>query len=256
LKGGMEDDVDPMALIESIEKLTTETQVMAVTQRCIRAIGAEHFVYTSFLGDSDDPEKESRRFLIGCAPAWCQMYNLRKWYEIDPYVTYSRSHNTAPVFGSEIKAETPGQIELLKAASENGFTSTIVVPVHTGNVRHMGMLYAGSSMPQETGEPVLRRNRSLFRLLAGALLDWWIVRVREEAIATYQLEQQEVLVLKLALEGLAAKQKAEELGVPVRTIYTLYQKIKNKFSVEDIREAARIANARGILNYMGRSAAC
>lgn len=245
------ESVDVMEMIDTIKKLPSESEVIALTRQCVKALGAEHFVYTSFLGDHEDPMQESRRFFIGCPPAWCQIYNSRKWFETDPFVVYARSNNTAPIFGSDIVCQTQGQVEMLETAGKNGFNSCMVIPVHTGNIRHMGMLYIGSPDSPLNGEQNLKRHRGFYRLLAVEMLDWWILRIREEAIATYKLDTKEILVLKLELEGLVAKEKAVELGMPVNAIYSIYRKIKSKFSVNDIKDAARIAHTRGIVNYVG-----
>ena len=237
-----------MDMIAAIQTLKSESDVIALARKCVQLLSAEHFVYTSFLGDHVDPEQESRRFFIGCSPAWCQHYNARKWFETDPFVLYAKNYNTAPVLGSEIPLQSAGQSEMLQTAAEYGFRSCMVIPVHTGNVRHMGMLYVGSSEDRCTGEPKLVRNRGYYRLLAAEMLDWWIRRIREEATEVYRLDSLEATILKLELEGLMAKEKASELGVSVTLVYSIYRKLKAKFEVDNIRDAAHIAHVRGILD--------
>jgi hypothetical protein len=238
-------------MIEAIKTLKSESDVIALTRKCVESLSAQHFVYTSFLSDHAKPMQESRRFFIGCSPAWCQLYNARKWFETDPFVLYAKNYNTAPVLGSEIALQSAGQSEMLKTAGEYGFKSCMVIPVHTGNVCHMGILYVGSPEAPCAGEPKLMRNRGYYRLLAAELLDWWVRRIREEALGAYKLDPLEVVVLQLELEGFAAKEKARELGIPIHSVYAMYRKIKARFEVDNVRDAARIAQSRGILNYTG-----
>lgn len=237
--------------IDLIRNSTSESEIIGIAAACIRALGAESFVYTSFLGDHVDPVRESRRYFIGCSPAWCQIYNMRKWFENDPFVHYAKQHNAAPITGSAITLQSAGQHEMLEMAAKYGFKSGMVIPAHTGNIRHMGMLYVGSSEDRETGEPRLLRNRVFFRSLAGEMLDWWIARVRTEAIAQYKLDMRELAVLRLNHEGLKVKEIAYEMDVAVTVVYALIRKLKAKFNVAEISDATRIANVRGILNYSG-----
>lgn len=238
-------------IIDEIRNINDEWQLVKILRECICALGAESFVYTWFLGDQAVPDhagNENRRYLVGCDPAWTQLYIARKWFMNDPFVAYSKA-NAAPILGSQIQPITDGQRDLLRAAAEYGFRSAFVIPSHAGIINHMGMLYLGSSADPEEGEQRMSENRIYFRALAAELLDWWIARVREKAQATYKLDKIELQVLKLGKDGYAAKEMAIELDISLPTMYAHYRRIKSKFSVTNIHEAVHIASRSGLLSH-------
>ena len=62
------------------------------------AFGLEAFVFGALFRNG---EREHYRYLVGCKPEWCFLYNQSKWYAIDPFIDYAL-HHTSPVLASEV----------------------------------------------------------------------------------------------------------------------------------------------------------
>jgi hypothetical protein len=127
--------------------------------------------------------------------------------------------------GSQISAETQGQREMLAAASENGFRSGVVVPVHTSDVGRIGVLYVGSDEEQAKGERILNSQRLYLRSLAMELLDWSAKVTKREVLATLAITDKDLRVVGYVKSGFKAQDIAREMDVSVQTVYGNYKKI-------------------------------
>jgi DNA-binding CsgD family transcriptional regulator len=233
-------------LFEKIMVARDDSELADYIRSLVIALGGESYVFVSLHPGVTTASRATHRFLIGCRPEWCQMYNANKWYMTDPFLEYARS-NTAPITGSEIVVETQGQREMLAAASRNGFRSGIVVPVHASTTERMGVLYIGSDDSQAVGEKRLTAQRLYFRALAMELLDWSIRTAKREVLEAHGITAMDLRVVGYLKSGFTAEDIARELNVSVQTVYGNYKKIKDKVGVSHISEAVKFAEVNDLL---------
>jgi DNA-binding CsgD family transcriptional regulator len=230
---------------DAVINAADELELMPLVSDAIRSKGAEWFVFVSLHPTDHSASRSTHRFLIGCRPEWCQLYNANRWYLTDPCLDYARS-NTAPVLGSELPVRTAGQKRMLEVAAEYGFLSTFLIPAHASEKGRIGALYLGSSVKPEEGEPKLKEGRAFFRALALELLDWSSRGVREDAIRKCGLSQQDVQLIGLVRSGFNAGAIADELKVSSTTVYRQFQRINEKIGVSHITAAVRFAEENDI----------
>jgi DNA-binding CsgD family transcriptional regulator len=234
------------ALFGNIISAEDDSEVAIYVKEIVSALGGESYVFVSLHPSDVSANRSTHRFLIGCRPEWCQMYNANKWFMTDPYLEYARS-NTSPIMGSQISAETQGQREMLAAASENGFRSGVVVPVHTSDVGRIGVLYVGSDEEQAKGERILNSQRLYLRSLAMELLDWSAKVTKREVLATLAITDKDLRVVGYVKSGFKAQDIAREMDVSVQTVYGNYKKIKDKLGVTHISDAVKFVEVNGLL---------
>ncbi len=237
---------DVSGMFEKLMAAEDDSELAYCVKTIVTSLGAESYVFVSLHPGDTSASRATHRFLIGCRPEWCQMYNANKWYTTDPFLDYARS-NTAPVTGSQIVATTQGQREMLAAASENGFRSGFVVPVHTSDTERIGVLYIGSDDGQAAGEKKLTAQRLYFRSLAVELLDWFSRTTKRELLAAHDLTDKDLRVVGYLKNGFTAEDIAREMDVSVQTIYGNYKKIKDKLGVAHISEAVKFAEVNDLL---------
>jgi DNA-binding CsgD family transcriptional regulator len=230
---------------DAVINAADELELIPLVSDAIRSKGAEWFVFVSLHPTDHSASRSTHRFLIGCRPEWCQLYNANRWYLTDPCLDYARS-NTAPVLGSELPVRTAGQKRMLDVAAEHGFLSTFLIPAHASEKGRIGALYLGSSVKPEEGEPKLREGRAFFRALALELLDWSSRGVREDAIRKCGLSQQDVQLIGFVRSGFNAGAIADELKVSSTTVYRQFQRINEKIGVSHITAAVRFAEENDI----------
>src|SRR5437879_1199919 len=126
-------------------------------------------------------EREHYRYLVGCKPEWCFLYNQNKWYAIDPFIDYVM-HHTSPVLALDVPLTSPGQQRMMAAAAEHGFRSGVVVPAHSDSSARVGVLYLGTDQDPTLARRSLVRHRSLMPAVAMELLEWWDARLRETSV--------------------------------------------------------------------------
>lgn len=237
--------LDLTVLFEELISASEDCELAERVKAIVSSLGGESYVFVAiFPGVSAAPT--THRFLIGCSPEWCQMYNANKWYMTDPFLEYARS-NTAPITGSEVMLETQGQREMLAAASENGFRSGIVVPVHTSIAGRLGVLYIGSNDSQEIGEKRLVGHRLYFRALASELLDWFTRVSKLELVEARGITELDLRMMGFLKMGFTAEDISRELDVSVKAVYGNYKKIKDKVGVSHISEAVKFAEVNDLL---------
>ncbi|MPW06428.1 LuxR family transcriptional regulator [Paraburkholderia sp. CNPSo 3155] len=237
---------DLSVLFETLITASGDCELADCVKAIVSALGGESYVFVAIYPGVSTAARPTHRFLIGCSPEWCQMYNTNKWYMTDPFLEYARS-NTAPITGSEIALETQGQCEMLAAASEHGFRSGIVVPVHTSVSDRLGVLYIGSDDSQEIGEKKLAAHRLYFRALASELLDWFNRVSKRELVEAHGITETDLRILGYLKMGFTAEDIARELDVSIQTVYGNYKKIKEKIGVSHISEAVKFAQVNDLL---------
>ncbi|SIT38746.1 ATP-dependent transcriptional regulator (fragment) [Paraburkholderia ribeironis] len=136
---------------------------------------------------------------------------------------------------------------MLEVAAEYGFRSGYLIPAHTSEHGRIGILYLGSDRPPEEAEPQFHEARPFFRALALELLEWSSGALREEALQTTGLTQDEVQLLGLVKTGFTAAEIATELRVSSMTVYRQFQRINEKLGVGRITRAVKFAEEHGLL---------
>ncbi|MPW20062.1 HTH domain-containing protein [Paraburkholderia sp. CNPSo 3157] len=231
---------------DDLMNATDELELIPLVKEAVQSHGAEWFVFASLHPMDYSASRSTYRFLIGCRPEWCQLYNANRWYLTDPCLAYART-NTAPVLGSDLPVLTSGQQHILEVAAQNGFRSIYIVPAHASGKGRIGILYLGSSVTPEEGEPIFREGRPFFRALSLELLDWSSQAVRIEAMQSSGLTIDEIRVLRLVKAEFTANAIAGELGVSPTTVYRQFQRINEKVGVSHITAAVRFAEEHDIL---------
>lgn len=237
---------DIETLLARIAHCRYEAEVLAITSRAVALLGGEAFVFTTLLQEDIEAGRVSYRFMLGCNPAWGQMYVNRKWFMNDPMLDYARK-SSAPRLLRDLAPGSESQRAILNTAAVSGFHQAMIVPAHSGAASRMGMLLVG--VPDVgAGEARLWRNRVMLRALAMELLDWWIERLREDAVVRFSLKDIELRILELQSKGFIADDIAVELGVSSRTIYKRIRQIKDKLGARDIGSALRLADSYGLFS--------
>jgi len=246
--GIMADVHDVMDLISDLSDCTTEVEAAVLVKDVVEQLGGDWFVYTTLLPTVFGDENDSFRYFIGCSPELCKLYSKRMWAMNDPFFEYAKS-NSAPILGSKIKLQTPGQVEMMRASSELGFRSGLVIPTHTsmGSGKRMGLLYVGSEQPEDIAEPMFLRKRVQYGALGTELLLWWNARLRQQAMRKYSLTDSDVEMLQLSRRGKVACEIAALYDIKVAAVYKRLNTIKEKFDVDKMDQAVKHAEAEGIL---------
>jgi DNA-binding CsgD family transcriptional regulator len=236
--------IDDMIL--RIKECEGESEVAALLDAMAQRFGLESYVFISLCLE-EGSRRENHRYLIGCTPKWCQIYNANNWFFIDPFIEYAL-HHSMPILGSAIQPKTPGQAELLAAAAENGFRSGVVIPAHSGSGKRSGVLYLGSDKLPPEIEPQLLNVRTQLRATAMELFEWWEARMAIEAIAKFQLDPTDVALLKLEHQGFSTDEVGRILGISKSTINMRFRQLNVKFDVHQKKHAAERASQLGILS--------
>ena len=239
---------DVMDVIGELSQCATEDDANSLTKEIVVMLGAQWFVYTTLLPPDFNTSNESFRFFIGCSPELCKIYNKRMWMMNDPFFEYART-NTSPIVGSQIKVHTPGQAEIMQLSAQHGFRSGLVIPTHTSMAanKRMGLLYIGSELPAEIGEPMLLKKRVQFGALGTELLLWWNTRLKQQAMRKFSLLDDEVEFLQLSKKGKVAHEIAAIFDIKVTAVYRRLNLIKEKFNVDRIEQAVMEADSAGLL---------
>jgi len=193
-----------------------------------------------------DGRREHYRYLVGCEPEWCFLYDSNKWYAIDPFIDYAL-RNTSPVLASDLRLSSPGQERLMAEAAEHGFRSGVVVPAHSRSAVRIGILYLGTSEGPGRARESFLKHRNLMRAFALELLEWWDVKLREAGLEALDLDELDVDLLKKAQERATAEEAARELGVTLSRVKARYERLARKLEVPNKRGAVEKAVALGLI---------
>jgi DNA-binding CsgD family transcriptional regulator len=239
---------DVLAKIGQIPLCGESEQVASITKAIVRELGAHWYVYSTLRQSDLSPDRDSCKFFDGCRKDWSILYQERKWFMSDPFVEYARTSNL-PILASKIKAETAGQAEMLETVKCYGFRSTMVIPTHSNmNVNErMGLLYIGCEEEESIGEPLLDKHCLSYRTLGFVLLDWWVARLRAEAMRKFKITDDEINLLQDLKRGRTPVEIAAKIGLKARAVYSRLGTIKDKLNVDRIEEAVREASISGLL---------
>src|ERR1700682_1413019 len=235
-----EDANDRISWISGYE---TETEVEAAARQTLEYLGLQSFVFGAFFRTG---ERENYRYLVGCVPEWCYLYNGNKWYAIDPFIDFALK-SASPVLASDIGLSSDGQERMMAAAAEHGFRSGIVVPAHSVFTVRIGVLYLGTTEGLDHARDSLLRHRSLMRAFALELLGWWDAKLRETSLEDLDLDDLDLDLLTKARQQATAEEAARELGVTLSRVNSRYERLARKLEVRNKRSAAEKAVALGLI---------
>jgi len=236
----LEDANDRISWISGYE---TEAEVVAAARQIVELFDLKSFVFGAFFRTG---ERENYRYLVGCVPEWCYLYNGNKWYTIDPFIDYAlKSAN--PILASDIALSSTGQERMMAAAAEHGFRSGIVVPAHSVFTVRIGLLYLGTSEGVDRARESLLKHRSLMRAFALELLEWWDAKLREDSLDDLDLDELDLELLAKVLENATREEAARELGVPLSRVKARYERLTRKLHAPSKRNAAEKAVELGLI---------
>lgn len=221
----------------------TEAEVEAAARQIVEHFGLQSFVFGAFFRNHG---RENYRYLVGCVPQWCYLYNGNKWYAIDPFIDYALK-STNPVLASEIVLASAGQQRMMDTAAEHGFRSGVVVPAHSVSTVRVGVLYLGTAEGEERARESLSRHRPLMRAFSLELLEWWDAKLREWSLEDLELDVLDVELLGKAQEQATAEEAARELGVTVSRARSRYERMTRKLDAPNKRAAVEKALALGLI---------
>lgn len=229
--------------ISWISGYETEADVSAAARQIVNQLELESYVFGALRRVGG---REQYRYLVGCAPQWCYLYDQNKWYAIDPFIDYAL-HNTSPILASHVPLKTAGQSRMMAAAADYGFRSGIVVPAHSASAIWVGVLYLGTSGAAEQAERSLAQHRGLMRAFALELLEWWDSKLHGDSVERLDLDELDIDLLRKAEERATAEEAARELGITVSRVNSRYERLNRKLGVSTKREAVEIALALGLI---------
>jgi len=229
--------------ISWISGYETEGEVEAAARQIVEYFGLQQYVFGALRKTG---RREQYRYLVGCSPQWCYVYNENKWYAIDPFIDYAL-HNTTPVLASSVVLSSPGQARLLAVAAEHGFEAGIIVPAHSASTNLVGILYLGTKEIAGHAERSFGQHRNLMRAFALELLEWWDAKLRNDNLEDLELDELDIDLLYKALAQATAEETAIELGVTLSRVNSRYERINRKLDVSSKRHAVERALELGII---------
>jgi DNA-binding CsgD family transcriptional regulator len=243
-------DEEVMDMIRHLANAQDEAALLRQLSVVVRRIGAE----TTFFCLTEkgiDGAHQSYRVLSASGAGLVQKYAEEKWYATDPFMTHA-AHSQQPFFSSDI-----GSIEYLDGSRREmaefarsfGASSWITIPAHGPEARFFGVLYvAMPDLPQDGGEEPLRKNRLLFKLIAGEIFDWYENGDRASSWSSSGLTRLELDMLYLSAQGQSAAMIAESLDLSTNAVTRRHFKsINAKLRTQSITESVQVARARGLL---------
>jgi DNA-binding CsgD family transcriptional regulator len=229
--------------ISWISGYENEAAVDDASRQIVRYFGLEAFVFGALFRSG---EREHYRYLVGCKPEWCFLYNQSKWYAIDPFIEYAL-HHTSPVLASDVPLTSPGQQRMMAAAAEHGFRSGVVVPAHSDSSVRVGVLYLGTDQGSALAYRSFVRHRSLMRAFAMELLEWWDARLRQTSMTDLELDELDLELLHMAQDHATSEEAARELGVTLARVEDRYKRLDQKLNAPRKRYAVEKAVALGLI---------
>lgn len=231
-------------LAERVHLCADEPALSELLDELCDALGADHWVYVTFLRGED--ALGSYRFLAGCSPAWCQHYVRQRWYLNDPMLAYATEH-AEPAIASTIAPQTAGQRRLLDAAREYGFSAGMIVPAHSAAHLRIGVLYVAYCNPSALDSEIYTASRLPLRALSAEVLDRILVSIRTETIERCGLDERELTLLRYQRAGLSSKDIARLGEGSPHAIDRMFGRIIHKLGLSSRAEAAHVAYVNGLI---------
>lgn len=234
---------DCISLIGGYE---TEVDVDAAAMRIVQFFDFQYFVFGTFFRSG---EREHYRYIFGCAPEWCYLYIQNKWYAIDPLIEYVLK-NSSPILASDIPITSHGQQRMMAAASEHGFRSGIVVPVHSASSTWIGLLHLGTGEGSDHAQRSFDAHRNLMRAFGLELLEWFDCRLHDNSVSDLDLDKLDLKLLCKAQEHVSAAEAARELGITLALAESRYRRLYRKLDVPAKRHAVDKAIELGLIRSL------
>ena len=234
------------AQIERIGHAPDQATVLRMLRTIASTLGAENAAFVSFVRDSADIS--TCRFMLACQPGWCQRYLDAECLPHDPWLAYA-AHHGEPIVASALHAVDLDARRVIDLASQNGFASAVLVPIHSGaGHSRISLLCLGSSQPGYFEGDGYARLRLGARLLAAELHDWWMARIRRELIVKARITSSDLDLLRHEHHGHSSKRIAAALQVSTSSINSRFQRMNTKLGVPNRRMAAHLAAECGLLD--------
>jgi DNA-binding CsgD family transcriptional regulator len=249
-KAALAHDEDVIDLIRHLANAQDEAALLRQLMAVIRRLGAE----TTFFCLTEkgmDGAHQSYRVLSASGVDLVQKYAEERWYATDPFMTHA-AHSQQPFYSSDvgsIKYLDGSRREMAEFMRSFGAASWITIPAHGPEARFFGVLYvAMPDLPQDGGEEPLRKNRLLFKLIAGEIFDWYDRGERASSWSSSGLTRLELDILYLSAQGGSSAMIAESLGLSANAVTRRHFKsINAKLRTSSITESVRLAGARNLL---------
>ncbi len=230
-----------------LSKLSVPHDACAILQSYVAEIGATSAIFSSYV--MGDPTADSYRFVLAADVALCDIYLKRFWFLNDPCICYANSH-TEPVRISQILTSTAAQREILYEASNHGFKSGFVVPVHGSSASsRVGVLFVGSDDPNKfDSKESFDAHRVVSRVVAMEFYDFIVTCVRRELLESADLTSDDLTLLRMQRDGFQSKDMAKLLGSTPAAIDKRFTRLNQRLGVATRRQAADLATHYDILN--------
>lgn len=229
--------------ISWISGYETEAEVEAAARQIVEYFELEAYVFGAFFRTGG---REHYRYLVGCTPEWCYLYNENKWYVIDPFVEYALK-NASPALALDVPLSSAGQGRMMEEAARHGFRSGIIVPAHSHACVRVGVLYLGTNAGPERARESLFKYRNLMRAFGLELLEWWDSKLRNDSLEDLELDELDLELLAKARENATREEAAHELGVPLSRVKARYERLTRKLEAPNKRSAADKAVDLGLI---------
>jgi len=230
---------------ERIADAKDQATSLALLREGVYVLGAENAVFVSFIRDNAD--LSACRFMLVCEPDWCRRYIEADCFAHDPWLAYA-AHHSEPIVASSLPVMDAEGQRVIALAMQNGFTSSALVPAHSGaGHSRISLLCLGSSTPGFFEGDGFGRFRLGARLIAAEMHDWWLSKIRRELIIKARITQADLELLRHEHQGHSSKRIAAELHVSKSSINSRFQRMNVKLGVPNRRQAARLAAECGLL---------
>jgi DNA-binding CsgD family transcriptional regulator len=231
--------------IARVSAASSPPQALEALHAAKAEMGAEQAVFVSFLRGDDS--HESYRFMLAADPRWCFEYQARARYSSDPWLLYA-SMNAEPTCASQIDAITAQQREVRALATKYGMVSVcIATATSPGANARVGMLALGSSKSGFFEDVAFTLFKVLARGLALELHGWWSAYERRELIQSLRLTDEDLLLMRLELQGAGTKQAAGQLGASTASVDSRWQRLNRKLGSPHRQATARLAAKYGLI---------
>lgn len=237
---------DVLAKVNALSACTHDMELHPRLRDIFWKLQIPSFIFSTFSLDAKG-FASGYRFLVGCNSEWIQIYQHRHWYSNDPYFHYAR-FNASPALGSAIPIASGGQQEMQATARQYGFRSNLVIPSHSRATSLLGVLHVANDIEVEHGGEIrLFEWQAILRAIAMTLLDVRMLAQHKSMIEKFGLDERDLCALRLVLAGDPAQEVARSLGLSVASVYSMYSRVNEKFGVNRISEAARLAQQFDLL---------
>lgn len=230
---------------ERISSAPGQAAVQSLLSEGMAALGAENAIFVSFM--RENLQVSSCRFMLACDPAWCRQYLDAGLIASDPWLAYA-SHHSEPLVASSLKVLEPERLRAIELATQNGFASAVLVPVHSGSSHtRVSLLCLGSWQAGQFEGIPFGRFKLGARVLACELHEWWLARLRNELMARARITESDLELLRHQCLGHSSKRIAAELRVSRSSINSRFQRMNSRLGVANRRMAARLAAECGLI---------